>query len=226
MTDQFLQVADDLGRSGQVRLVDHEDIGDLEDAGLDDLDGVAARRRRDHHGGVGRLHDLELGLADTDGLEQASIAAGRIEEADRLACGGGEPSEVAASRHAADEYTGVERVPDHSHPISEDRPAGKGAGGIDSDDADLVSAGPPALDDLVAEGALAAPRGAGHPDNTSQAGTFANLTEEVGDPGIPVLDHPDRTSQRARVSRHEAFGELGFGHRGKSTGAPSSSRPP
>ena len=177
-------------------------------------------------GRVGGLHDLELGLADADGLEQASVAAGGVEEADRLARGGGEPAEVPASRHAADEDAGVERVPDHPNPIAEDRSAGEGARGIDRDDADLVSAGPPALDHLVAEGALAAPRGPGHPDHASQAGSFANLTEEVGDAGIPVLDHADRPCQGARVARHQTFGELGFGHRWKSTGGPSSSRPP
>ena len=70
---------------------------------------------------------------------------------------------------------------DHSDAIAQDRPPGERARGIDGDDAHLVSAGSPALDHLVAEGALAAPRGAGHPDHASQAGPFANLTEEIGD---------------------------------------------
>ena len=121
---------------------------------------------------------------------------------------------------------GIERVPDHPNPIAQDRAAGERARGIDRDDADQVPAGPPALDDLVAEGALAAPRRAGDPDDASPAGTFANLTEKVGDPGIAILDHADRASQGARVAGHQAFGELGFGHRSKSTGAPSSTRPP
>ena len=75
VTDQLLEVSHDLGRSRQVRLVDHEDVGDLEDACLDDLDGVPGRRCGDHDRGVGGLHDLELGLADADRLDEASIPA-------------------------------------------------------------------------------------------------------------------------------------------------------
>ena len=116
-------------------------------------------------------------------------------------------------------------MPDHPHPIAEDRPSGERAGGIDRDDTDQVSAGPPARDHLVAEGALAAPRRSGHPDHASQPGTFANLTEEIGDAWIAVLHHPDRTCQRAGIAGHQTFCELRFGHRWKSTGGPSSSRP-
>ena len=133
---------------------------------------------------------------------------------------------MTSGRHAPDEHAWVEGVPDHPDPIPEDRSAREWARGVDRDDAHLVSGRPPALDDLVAEGALAASRGTGHPDDTSQPGSLANLTEEVGDPGIPVLDHADRTRQGAGFPRHEALCELSFRHPRKSTGGPTSSRSP
>ena len=117
------------------------------------VDGVV-----DHDGRVGRLHDLQLGLADADGLEEAPIAPGGVEEADRLARCGREPAEVAAGGHAPDEDAGIERVADHADAVAQDRAPGERARRVDGDDSDAVPAGPPAFDDLVAQGALAASR--------------------------------------------------------------------
>ena len=212
MADQLAEVADDPGRSGEVGLVDHEDVGDLEDPGLDDLDGVSARRRRDHDGGVRGLHDLQLRLADTDGLEQGSIAPGGIDEPDRLPSRRRQATQVPAGGHAPDEDPGVERVTHHPDAIAEDRATGEGARGIDGDHPDLVSSGPPALDDLIAERALAAPRGAGDPDHSGLPASLPDLTEEVRDARIAILDHPDRASQRPGLAGHQTFGEVRFGH--------------
>ena len=98
------------------------------------LDGVVTTI-----GGVGRLHDLELGLADADRLEEAAIAAGGVDEADRLAGGGREPAEVAASGHAPDEDPRIERVADHPHAVAQDRAPGEGARGVDGNHTDAVA---------------------------------------------------------------------------------------
>ena len=211
---------------GEIGLVDDEDVGDLEDAGFEDLNGVPGRGRRDHDGRVGRLHDLELGLADADRLEQASVAARGIDETDRLPGRRCEPAEMTTRRHAPDEHAGIERVAHHPDAIAQDRPPGEWARGVHGDDAHQVSLGPPALDHLVAEGALAASRGAGDADHPSAAGSLPHLPEKLGDARIAILDHADRARQGARLAGHQTFGERGCGHRSKSTGAPSSSCPP
>ena len=87
-------------------------------------------------------------------------------------------------------------------------------------------AGPPAFDDLVAQGALAAPRRPGDPDHPGLTGSLANLAEKVGDARIAILDHADRACQGARVTGHQTFGERSVGHRSQSTGGPSGARPP
>ena len=54
-----------------VGLVDHEHVGDLQDARLRGLDAVAHARREQHERRVGQRHDLDLGLTDADGLHDA-----------------------------------------------------------------------------------------------------------------------------------------------------------
>ena len=57
-------------RAGLVALVDDDEVGDLEQAGLDRLDLVAHLGRLEHDRRVGRGRDLDLALARPDGLEQ------------------------------------------------------------------------------------------------------------------------------------------------------------
>ena len=69
----------------QVRLVDHEDVRDLEDAGLDHLHAVAQVRSQHHHGGIGNRRHLQLRLPHADGLQDHGVEAERPEQADGLA---------------------------------------------------------------------------------------------------------------------------------------------
>jgi hypothetical protein len=58
------QVPGDLPGAVAVGLVDHEDVGDLEDAALGHLDHVAESGRERDDGGVGPPGDLDLRLPD------------------------------------------------------------------------------------------------------------------------------------------------------------------
>ena len=64
-----------------IGLVDHEDVADLQDAGLDGLDPVAQARCQHHDRGVGLAGDLHLGLPDADRLDEHRVAAGRVQDA-------------------------------------------------------------------------------------------------------------------------------------------------
>ena len=68
-----------LGRGAQgarlVALVDHDEIGDLEQAGLDGLDLVAHLGRLEHDGRVGGGRHLDLALARADRLDQHQVEA-------------------------------------------------------------------------------------------------------------------------------------------------------
>ena len=59
-----------------IGLVDHKDIGDLQNAGLDRLHIVAHAGHLDHQGGMRRAGDLDLALARADRRE---VGAGQSE---------------------------------------------------------------------------------------------------------------------------------------------------
>ena len=77
-----------------VGLVDHEDVGDLHQPGLVRLDAVAPAGVDDDDGGVGLAGDLDLDLADADGLDEDPAAPDRVESADRFGGGERQPAEV------------------------------------------------------------------------------------------------------------------------------------
>ena len=64
-------------RPGLVALVDDDQVGDLEQAGLDRLDLVAHLGRLEHDRRVRRGRDLDLALAGPDGLDQDEVEARR-----------------------------------------------------------------------------------------------------------------------------------------------------
>ena len=66
-------------RVGQrvVGLVDDDDVRDLHDARLERLDAVAGARDEDEDDRVGVVDDVDLRLADADGLEEDVVLAGR-----------------------------------------------------------------------------------------------------------------------------------------------------
>ena len=74
-------------RVGQrvVGLVDDDHVGDLHDAGLQRLDRVARAGHQHEHDGVGVVDDVDLGLADADGLEEHVVACRRRPSAARPA---------------------------------------------------------------------------------------------------------------------------------------------
>ena len=119
-----------------IGLVDHEDVGDLHDAGLQRLHIVAGARHQRHDRDVGGADDVDLVLADADGLDEDDVLAARVEHERGLAGRARQAAEMAARRHAADEHAVVAGMRLHAHAIAEDGAAGERAGRIDGDDAD------------------------------------------------------------------------------------------
>ena len=77
LADHRPQVAAGLVGALAVGLVDDEDVADLQDPGLRGLDAVAHPGRQQDDGGVRQPGDLDLALADADGLDEHHVEARR-----------------------------------------------------------------------------------------------------------------------------------------------------
>ena len=97
-----------------IALVDHEDVGDLHDAGLERLHVVAGARHQHDDRDVGGADDVDFVLADADGFDDHEALAGGVEHQRRIAGRAREAAHVAARRHAADEHLLVLRVRLHA----------------------------------------------------------------------------------------------------------------
>ena len=169
-----LEVAPGLACTGAVRLVDDEQVGDLQEAGLVGLDGIAPPRIHHHDGGVGGCSHSHLLLADTDGLHQDHGNADGRQDPHGVRHGHSQTAEVAAGGHRADEDLVVEGVVLHPDPIPQDGPTRKGRGRVDGQHGHLVAstqstrAGPG--DQLIGERRLARTRSPGDADAVGLTG--------------------------------------------------------
>ena len=80
-----------------IRLVDGEDIRDLEKASLHRLNHVAALRCEDDKDSVRQTHHRQLRLPDPDSLKNHAVEARRIEQVDNLARRTREAAEMSAT---------------------------------------------------------------------------------------------------------------------------------
>ena len=108
--------------------------------GLGGLHPVAHAGREQHDGRVGERDDVDLGLADPDRLDEHDVAAGHVEDTQRLRGGGREPAELPAGGHRPDEHARVLGVLGHPHPVTEQRASGEGRGRVDRQHPDPVPA--------------------------------------------------------------------------------------
>jgi hypothetical protein len=112
---------------GLIRLVDGNNIPDLEQAGLDRLNSVAKAGGLYDDYRVGKRGDIGAVLAGADSLDENQRVACRIQQVNEP---GGRPSKpplAAATGHAPDKDTIVRVAIHHANTIAEDRAAGNRA---------------------------------------------------------------------------------------------------
>ena len=157
-------------RAGPVGLVDHEDVGDLQDAGLDRLDRVAHARARAAPAWCPRATAISTSAWPTPTVS-TSTTSQPAPSSTRTACGvaAASPPRWPAAGHRPDVDAGVGGVVLHPDPVAEDRAAGERAGRVDGEHADPVPGRAQRPDQLVGGGRLADPGRAGQPDHLGAA---------------------------------------------------------
>src|SRR5437667_10792901 len=104
----YLDLLAQLLRSRPVALVDHIQLGDLHDAGLQRLDAVTRFGDEDQNGRLGGRGDVELGLADADGLDQNAVKSECPEHVRYFFGRRGEAALCTPRCHRSDEHAGIE----------------------------------------------------------------------------------------------------------------------
>ena len=196
---QFDVVAQAIG-AGAVRLVHDEEVGDLQDAGLDGLHLIAQARRLDHDGGVRGAGDVYLRLADSHRFHQDAVEPGRVQHGDHVGSGVRQSAQAAARGHAADEDARIASQVAHAHPVPQQRTAGEGAGRVHGNDAHRLAHGPVGPGQRVDQGGFAGPRRTGHADNVRAAGVRVERGQQSVRLQPIILYVRDDPCQRAPVA--------------------------
>jgi len=106
-----------------VRLVDDDDIPDLEQPGLYRLNPVAEPRSLDYHNCVCERRDIGAILTRADGLDQYQRVAHGIEKMDESRGRPGEAALAAATGHAPHKDSVIRMAIHHSNTIAQNRAA-------------------------------------------------------------------------------------------------------
>ena len=190
-----------------VALVDCDHVGNLHDPGLERLDRVTGTWHQHEHDGIGDPYHLDLALAGSYRLEEDKLFPRGVEDEQRLQGRLGEPAEVSARAHRADEDLRVEEVVGEANPVAEQGAVGERARGVDRDHADRRARFADVADERRDQGRLADPGRAGDADGVGSARVRINLPDEVVRERVGVLDERDRARKRPLLPGTDARGE-------------------
>ena len=142
--------------------------------------------------------DLDLGLPDADRLDQDDVAAGGVQHPQRLRRGAGQPAEVAARGHRADEHAGVGGVVLHAHAVAEQRAAGERRRRVDGQHADPLARARAARDERGVGVDLPTPGEPVSPTTWACPACGASAAATSRSCGRVVLDQRDEPRDGAR----------------------------
>ena len=94
----------------------------------------------------------------------------------------------------------------HTDAVAQNRPARIGAGGIDSDDANLLSRSPVVGGEAIDQRAFPCPRGTCNANKMGSARRGKDLLQQFFGPWIMVFDRRDGAGDSADISRTDLTG--------------------
>ena len=190
-----------------ILLVDGDHVGDLHDPRLQRLDRVAGAGHQDEQHGVGDPDHLDLALARSDGLDEDDVLSGRVQDEQRLERRLGQPAEMPARAHRADEDLRVEEVLREPDAIAEQGALRERARRVDGDHADALVLRADLADERGDQARLADAGRPGDADDVGGARLRVDLADELVRQRVAVLDERDRPRERAPVALAHPRGE-------------------
>ena len=199
-----IQVADHLLRARQVRFGDHEDVGNLQDAGFESLDTVSQVRRLDHDGRLADCADIDAVLSHADRLDQDQAEAHMREQVDQRRGGWRQPAFLPARGLAAHEQVWI-APRQHPYPVAQHRAAAYLAGGIDQQHRDSLAVLAQFRQEMIDQRALAGAGWTGDPDHMDRQFGLPKGIQRGNCVGPVVLDQCGKASQRGLITRPGAI---------------------
>ena len=183
-----------------IQLVDRDHVRDLHDPGLECLNRVTGARRSAEDDGIGDRDHLDLALAGAHGLEEDEVLARRVEDEQCLQRRLGEPAEVAARAHRADEDVRVEEVVARRIRSPSSAPCVNGLDGSTETTPTVLLLCTNVADDRADQRRLAHAGRPGDADGVRAAGLGVEVADDVVRERLRVLDQRDRACERAPVA--------------------------
>ena len=184
----------ELIRHRVVLLVDHEDIGNLQNARFEHLDAVAAAGLQRNDRRLCEFGNFDLGLSDTDGFDDDDVLAECVHQQHRVRRGSGEAAQVAAAGHRPDKNFAICKVFGQANAIAQQRPVRKRRTGIHRHDTDALAQRAHFANERVAQGGFADARRSRQTDRQCAPGLREKMAHELGAPS--GFRAADRARQR------------------------------
>jgi hypothetical protein len=153
------------------------------------------------------VDDVDLRLADADGLQVHVVLARGVHQERRLQRGLRHAAERPARRHGADEDPGVEEVLGQPDAVAEQRPAAERRARVDGEHADGAVERALVPDEGGDERRLAGAGRSGEADDRRTACPRIDRADELPPRRVVVLDERDAARQGALVAAEEPIGE-------------------
>jgi hypothetical protein len=202
MAERCLDLALGAGRDlAEIGLADDDDVGNLDDTGLDELQTVARGRLDDEDDRVGELTDLRLRLADPHRLDDDDVEQ-RPQHHHQRNGGIREPAQPLARGQRPDEAAGVVRIELEPGPVTEQGTPGPSRGRVDGEHGHRLPGIPVVPDQPGEQRRLADAGRPGEPDHLAlgmpigliqqrpqpgPAGLALEVRQRSGDQGFPAL---------------------------------------
>jgi hypothetical protein len=189
----------DAFRALAIALVDHKDVSDFHDAGLDRLDIVPHAGHEHDDRDIREPYDVDFVLPNTDGLNENQVASGGIEHGRNIGCGPSQTAQRSPRCHAADVDARICMMLLHPNAIAKDRATCVGTGRVDGDDAQRFAIAAIVASQLIDEGALPRSGRTGQTHDAGPATKGKQRLQQLARLGRSVFNRTDRSRQRASI---------------------------
>src|SRR5215469_8086107 len=195
-------------RSFAVAFVENKNVSDLHQAGFHVLNVVAEAGNQHDDDAIGQSYDINLILADANGLNQDLMLARCIEEKSDFRRSTREAPEKTSGGHGADENAAVAGVTLHADAVAENGAARVRACGVDGHDADALFLLAIVRGEAIDQRAFARAGRAGNASEIGLTGMREELSQQILRFGGMIFNRGDGPGDGAHIAIEDLGGPI------------------